>query len=102
MQPSFPTPESPSAPAPVRDRSVLAIVSLVLGILALCAWIIPVCGFPVSAAGLVLGILGLRTSRRGLAIAGIVLAALTLLAAGANAALGAYLGLTGDLFSGLR
>jgi hypothetical protein len=52
--------------------------------------------------GPVLGILGLRSSRRGLAIAGIVLVGLTLLAAAGNAALGASLGLTGDLFSRLR
>jgi len=50
----------------------------------------------------VLGILGLRTSQRGLAIASIVLAALTLLAAAANAALGASHALTGNLSSRLR
>lgn len=90
-----------AAPAPA-DRSALAIISLVLGILGLCAWILPLCGFPISTVGLILGILGTRSSRRGMAIAGIVLAALTLLAAILNAAFGAYLGLNSDLFSRLR
>jgi hypothetical protein len=90
-----------AAPAPA-DRSALAIISLVLGILGLCAWILPLCGFPISIVGLVLGILSARSTRRGMAIAGIVLAVLTLLAAAANAAFGAYLGLNGDLFSRLR
>ncbi len=83
--------------SPTADRSWMAIVSLVLGIISLCAWLLPVCGLPVSAAAMVLGFLGRETSRRGLAIAGIVLGGLTLLAAIVNAAVGAYLGLTGQL-----
>lgn len=90
-----------AAPAPA-DRSTLAVISLVLGILGLCAWILPLCGFPISIVGLILGILSARSTRRGMAIAGIVLAAMTLLAAILNAAFGAYLGLNGELFSRLR
>lgn len=92
---------APTPPAPA-DRSRLAIPSLVLGILGLCAWILPLCGFPISIVGLSLDILSVRSNRRGVAMAGIVLAALTLLAAVVNAAFGVYPGLTGDLFSGLQ
>ena len=80
----------------------MAIISLVLGILGFCGWIVPLCGLPISIVGLILGILSTRSSRRGMAIAGIVLAALTLVAEVVNAAFGAYLGLSGELFSGLR
>lgn len=85
--------ETPST----SDRSWMAIVSLVLGVLSMCAWLLPICGLPISAGALVLGFLGRETSRRGLAIAGLVLGILGLIAAGANAAFGAYLGATGQL-----
>ena len=81
------------------DRSGLAIGSLVLGILSLCAWFIPLCGLPVSVVGIILGALSLGSSRRGMAIAGLILAGLGLLLSLGNAAFGAYLGMTGDLFN---
>jgi hypothetical protein len=74
-----------------------AIVSLVLGILSLIAWCIPICGAPVTIAGIVLGVRGLRaTSARAMAITGIVLSSLGLVATLINAAVGAYLGATGQ------
>jgi hypothetical protein len=79
---------APTPPAPA-DRSTLASLSLVLGILSLCAWILSPCGFPISIVGLILDILSVRSKRRDVAIAGIVLAALTPLAAVVNAAFGA-------------
>lgn len=61
------------------NRSWAAITSLVLGILNLCGWIIPICGGLFGVLGVIFGILGLKSTQRGLAIAGIVLSALTLL-----------------------
>ena len=88
MQPQTTTP----------DRSGLAIGSLVLGIVSLCAWFVPICGLPVSLSGIILGALSLGSSRRGMAIAGLILAALGLLLSIGNAAIGAYLGMTGNFF----
>ena len=79
---------------PATDRYVLAIISLVLGILNLCAWFIPLCGGPLAIVGLILGVLGLNSSRKGLAIAGIVLSSIALLLSIGNAAFGMYYGLT--------
>ncbi|MEW6025730.1 MAG: DUF4190 domain-containing protein [Planctomycetota bacterium] len=74
----------------------LVIASLVLGIIGLIAWCLPIFGLPVTITGLVLGIKGLNSSKRGMAIAGIVMSSLGLLFSLANAAWGAYLGATGQ------
>jgi hypothetical protein len=75
-----------------------AVASLVLGILSLVAWLLPIAGIPIAGIGLLLGILGVtRGSRRGMAVAGIVLSAIGLLLSVINAAIGAYLGATGQL-----
>jgi hypothetical protein len=74
-----------------------AIVSFVLGIASLIAWCIPICGAPISIVGIVLGVRGLgSTSQRAMAIVGIVLCSLGLIATLINAAVGAYLGATGQ------
>lgn len=99
-QPPSPPPAQPvyEPPSPPKtDRYVLAIISLVLGILNLCAWFIPFCGGPLALVGIILGVFGLNSSRKGLAIAGIVLSGIALLLTIINAAFGAYLGITGGL-----
>lgn len=74
-----------------------AIIAFVLGIVSLLAWCIPICGAPVTTAGIVLGIRGLQSSSmRVMAIVGIVLSSLGLIATVVNAAVGAYLGATGQ------
>jgi hypothetical protein len=77
--------------APKKDQSGLAIASLVLGILSLCGWFVPICGFPMTIVGGVLGFLGLKSTRRGLAIAGLVLCAIALILTIVNAVAGAAL-----------
>lgn len=81
-----------------KDYFGLAIASLVLGILSLLAWYFPICGLPISILALIFGIISLNSSKRGLAIAGIVLSVIGLILAVGNAAIGAYLGYTGQLF----
>jgi hypothetical protein len=78
--------------ATTPDNRVLAIIGLVTGVLSLVAWLLPICGAPLAIAALVLGFLGRRSSRRGLAIAGMVIGAIGLVLALGNAALGVYLG----------
>jgi len=80
-----------------KDNSLQAVFSLVLGILGLFAWLLPLIGFPVTIGGLILGILGLSSSRRKMAIAGIILSGLFLLFTIGNSAVGMYLGATGQL-----
>src|SRR3989338_8991438 len=49
-----------------------ATTGLVLGIIGLVAWFIPLIGAPITIIGLVFGIKGLKSLKRGVAIAGIV------------------------------
>jgi len=73
-----------------------AIASLALGIASLFAWIIPLFGFPVAIGGLITGIAGRKTSAKAMATIGLVLSILGLIATIANAAIGAYMGATGQ------
>ena len=66
------TPQSP-------DRQGPAIASFVLGVLNLLTWCIPVIGFFMAVAGIVTGIFGIKSSKRGFAVAGIVLSAIGLI-----------------------
>lgn len=80
------------------DSERKANAALALGIISLLAWLLPCIGFPVAIAGLVLGAGGLDSPQRNTAITGMVLCVIGLVAATANAAIGAYLGAHGRLF----
>ncbi len=80
-----------------KDQSGLAITSLVLGIIGMFAWFIPLCGFPISVVGLILGILGVKSEKHGLAVAGIVLASISLALTILNAIFGALIGINNYL-----
>jgi len=67
----------PASGDPSKDW--MAIVSLVTGILGLCAWLLPICGFPIAIAAIVFGVLGLKSSKRTLAIVGLALGGLCIL-----------------------
>ena len=62
------------------------------------AWCIPLFGLPVCITGLVLGIIGRKKGGKGMATAGIIMSAITLVLTLINAIAGAYLGATGQLF----
>jgi hypothetical protein len=68
---------------PVKDKSGLAIASLVMGIISFCGSGIPYVNFCLILfvlAGIVTGIMGLNSSKKGLAIAGLVISVLSLCA----------------------
>ncbi|MCS7191188.1 MAG: hypothetical protein NZ843_06260 [Fimbriimonadales bacterium] len=67
-----------------------------LGILSLVAWCLPICGGPVSIVGLIFGARGLNATNRWMSIVGIALCSIGLLLTIVNAAIGAYLGATGQ------
>ncbi|MBI3465921.1 MAG: hypothetical protein HY000_23130 [Planctomycetes bacterium] len=59
-------------------------------------WCCPLVGIGIGIAGLIRGYMDLNSHRRGMAIAGMVLSGLCLLAALINAGFGAYLAVTGQ------
>lgn len=83
-------------PTPTQNRVWMAYVSLALGVFSLCAWFIPLVGCPINIGGIVLGYLGKDTDQKALAWIGLGLSALGFIATIVNAALGAYLGATGQ------
>lgn len=80
-EPSPPIEPEVIAPIPTAqpDRKGLAIASLVLGLLSLFSFCLVFCAGPLGLAGIITGIAGLKSSQRGLAIAGIVLSGLGLI-----------------------
>ena len=96
IQPSAAVPNPPgSALTPAGGGK--AIASLCLGLFGLLAWLLPIIGLPTTITGLVLGIKSVTGPRKGVATAGIVLCIIGLVLSIGNAAIGAYLGATGQL-----
>lgn len=81
------------APQPVVEKKGFSIASMVLGLCGLLAWCIPIFGYPVCITGLVLGILGIKKGGKKMAIAGIILSAITLLITIANSVIGVIMAL---------
>lgn len=80
------------------EKKGFSIASMVLGICGFVAWCIPLFGYPVTIVGLIMGIVGKNKGGRKMAIAGIILSAITLVLTLVNSIWGAYLGATGQLF----
>lgn len=75
-------------PMPPQENKGLSIASMVLGICGFLAWCIPLFGYPVCIVGLVLGIVGIKKGGKGMAIAGIIMSAITLVLTLGNSILG--------------
>ena len=88
--------DMPPLQPPVPPGGGKAMASFILGLIGLVAWCCPLLGIAIGGAGLVCGFMDLSSHKRGLAIAGIVLSGLCLLASLANAAVGVYLAVTGQ------
>ena len=76
---------------PVEEKKGLSLTSMILGIAGFLAWCIPLVGFPVCITGLILGIIGIKKGGKGMAIAGIIMCAITLLLTIINSVLGAMI-----------
>jgi hypothetical protein len=97
-----PKPNSESSNTPVSENpsmAILAITSLVLGVFNLCNFLTPpICGLPMSILGFTFGFSSMNSSKRGIAIAGLLLCIVGFFIGVGNAIYGAYLGATGQLF----
>lgn len=76
-----------------QETHIIPILALVFGILGLIACCIPCVGYPIAITAFVLGIIGLKKTGRGLAIAGIVLGVISFLLSLTNSILGVVLNL---------
>ncbi len=74
-----------------KDNSGKAKAGFILGLISIAAWLIPLFGVPVTIVGLVMSILGIKSSKKKLAIAGIILTIVFLILTIVNAALGVAL-----------
>lgn len=74
-----------------------ALTSMILGIVGLFAWCLPIVGVPIGIIGLILGINSIKSSNKNMAIAGIVLCIICIIASIINGILGAFLAIEGYL-----
>lgn len=77
--------------APQNDKAGLATAAMVVGIISLIAWLIPICGFPLAIGALVLGIMSRQSSKRGQAMAGIIMGGIAIALSAVNAVIGVLL-----------
>jgi hypothetical protein len=80
---------------PNQDPTGKATAGMVLGIIGLIFWCVPLLGLPITITGIVMSKSGLRSSRQGQALAGLIMSIFGLCFSAVNAAIGAYLGATG-------
>ena len=83
---------------PVQEKKGLSLASMILGIVGFLAWCLPLVGFPVCITGLILGIVGIKKGGKGMAIAGIIMCAITLLLTLGNSILGVIIGMSGSMY----
>jgi hypothetical protein len=84
------------AAMPAAPHGGKAIAALILGCVSLVAWCCPLLGLAISIPGLILGIFGLKSSRRGMALAGVILCSLGLVLSAINGGWGAYMVISGQ------
>jgi hypothetical protein len=89
-QPGYP-PQPPIPAVQGNQGDGMAIASLIIGIIGGLAWCLPFVGVPMAIIGIVLGVMGMKSSKRNLAIIGVVLCGLSLLAGVVNGIAGAIL-----------
>ena len=63
------------------DGKNVALASALMGLIALFAWLSPVVGAPISILGLLLGIKGTAGQKKAVAVAGMIMSLLGLVAA---------------------
>jgi hypothetical protein len=94
MSEHFP-PDTPSyytPPQGPRDKlNWAATTGLVLGCCNILSWIIPLCGCPVGICGIVFSAIGLNSSKRNLALTGLIMSIISILLTIANALLGVWM-----------
>ena len=71
-----------------NDHSGLAIAALVLGIVGAASWLLPICGLPINILAVIFGAIGIKSSKQGMAITGLVLGSIGVLLGILNAVLG--------------
>lgn len=81
---------------PQQDNRGSATAALVLGIISLVAWCLPLAGYPITIAGLIIGIGAMKncTTSKGMAIAGVIMCSIGLVATLINSILGVILNLS--------
>ena len=70
--------------------------ALIIGVISLFLWILPIIGFPLSIIGLVLSIKGVKSDRK-YSTAALICCIIGIILVVGNAAIGAYMGATGQL-----
>lgn len=87
---------NPNETSPTVETKPSGTAGLVLGIISMILWILPILGLPLSICGLVVSIKAQNKGASGKATAGIILCIIALVLTIINAAIGAYLGATGQ------
>lgn len=61
---------------PKKDRKGLAIAGFVISLCGLFSWVLSFFGLPIPIAGIILSAFGIKSSKKGLGIAGVVISSI--------------------------
>lgn len=73
--------DEPKAAAEAGSGKTMALASALLGLISMFAWLCPIAGAPISIVGLLLGIKATAGEKKAIAVAGMVMSILGLIAA---------------------
>lgn len=81
----------PMDPNPKDKLNWAGITALILGCVNILSWCLPPCGCLLGIAGIVFGAIGLKSNKRGMAMAGLIMSIISILLTIANAIAGIYM-----------
>ena len=75
----------------IDKKATKAMIGFILGLISIIAWFIPLFGFPVTICGIVFSAMGMKSSNKGKAVAGLTLSIIFLVVTFINSVAGAML-----------
>lgn len=75
----------------IDKKATKAMIGFILGLISIIAWFIPLFGFPVTICGIVFSAMGMNSSNKGKAVAGLTLSIIFLVVTFINSVAGAML-----------
>ena len=75
----------------IDKKATKAMIGFILGLISIIAWFIPLFGFPVTICGIVFSAMGMNSSNKGKAVAGLTLSIIFLVVTFINSVAGAVI-----------
>jgi hypothetical protein len=75
----------------LKKNNSKALAAMILGLCSIVGWFIPLFGYPLTVLAIIFGVIGLKSEKKGQAVAGLILGAVFLIFTLVNSILGALI-----------